>query len=104
MATAPPIARDRLIGLAKVPKNLVVNMEDHKRIPPKMKKNIVDLELEKISNLVMKLADKDIFPWLETKTVPDEKEAFRAATVVADRLCKYLSPTLLFGMHKKKAT
>ncbi len=34
MATAPPIARDRLIGLAGVSPNLVRSMELEKRIPP----------------------------------------------------------------------
>ncbi len=33
MATAPPIARDRLIGLAGVSPNLVRSMEIEKRIP-----------------------------------------------------------------------
>jgi XamI restriction endonuclease len=36
MATCPPIARDRLIGLAGVSPNLVKNMEDEQRIPPTM--------------------------------------------------------------------
>ena len=33
MATAPPIARDRLIGLAGVSRNLVSSMEDHGKVP-----------------------------------------------------------------------
>ena len=102
MATAPPIARDRLIGLAKVPKNLVINMEDSKRIPPKMKGINVENELEKISNLIMRLVDKDIFPWLETKTIPNEKEAFRAATVVADRLSRSQSDPLIRNAQEKR--
>ncbi len=102
MATAPPIARDRLIGLAKVPKNLVSNMEDNNRIPPKMKAKNIDAELEKISNLIMKLADKDIFPWLETKNSPDEKDAFRAATVVADRLCRSQSDPIIRNAQEKR--
>ena len=87
MATAPPIARDRLIGLAGVSKNLVMNMEDSNRISPKMPMELVHKELNKISELIMKLADEDIFPWLETKSVPQEKDVYRAATIVADRLC-----------------
>ena len=35
MATTPPIARDRLIGLADVSKNLIEKMEEG-RFPPKM--------------------------------------------------------------------
>src|SRR5579884_69531 len=41
MTTAPPIARDRLIGLAGVSKNLVENMELDKRLPPKMSPTLV---------------------------------------------------------------
>ena len=37
MATCPPIARDRLIGLAGVSPNLVKSMEKDARVPPKMK-------------------------------------------------------------------
>ncbi len=59
-------------------------------------------ELEKISNLIMRLSDKDIFPWLETKTIPDEKEAFRAATVVADRLCRSQSDPIIRNAQEKR--
>jgi hypothetical protein len=37
MATAPPIARDRLVGLAGISKSLVNNMELEHRLPPQMK-------------------------------------------------------------------
>ncbi len=46
MATAPPIARDRLIGLADVSSNLVKNMEDRNRIPLKMKTAEVESDLK----------------------------------------------------------
>lgn len=40
MSTCPPIARDRLVGLAGVPKSLVQNMEDteNPRVLIRMKK------------------------------------------------------------------
>lgn len=47
MTTAPPIARDRLIGLASVSKNLVVNMEDNLRMPPKMPQQRLRLNSQK---------------------------------------------------------
>jgi len=102
MTTSPPIARDRLIGLARVPDNLVDNMEDNERIPPKMAKNEVEINLLKISNLIMRLADKDIFPWLETKAQPEEKEVYRAATVVADRLCGAQSDPIVRNAQEKR--
>lgn len=102
MTTAPPLARDRLIGLAGVSKNLVENMEDRLRIPPRMSSTQIEAELAKISALLMKLADKDIFTWLETGTVPDEKEVFRAATVVADRLCGAQSDPIIRNAQEKR--
>lgn len=45
MSTAPPLARDRLIGLADVPKNLVNTMELKHRIPPRMSRARLDAEL-----------------------------------------------------------
>ena len=47
MATAPPIARDRLIGLAGVSPNLVRSMELDERIPPRMSEQLLSTELTK---------------------------------------------------------
>ncbi|TMC14961.1 MAG: XamI family restriction endonuclease [Chloroflexi bacterium] len=87
MTTAPPIARDRLVGLARVSKNLVENMEIDKRLPPKMSSVLIEAELKKIGQIIVRLADRDLFPWLEDNHLPSEKELYRAATIVADRLC-----------------
>ena len=87
MTTAPPIARDRLIGLAGVSPNLVKSMEVDHRIPPRMGIREVDAELTKIGQVIITLADKDIFPWLEEKRDASDTELYRASTIVADRLC-----------------
>ncbi|MGA2309203.1 MAG: XamI family restriction endonuclease [Candidatus Bathyarchaeia archaeon] len=102
MATAPPIARDRLIGLAGVPKGLVMSMEVHGRIPPHMTDEVVETQLQKISSLIMKLADKDIFSWLENGTTPDENDVHRAATIVADRLCGAQSDPIIRNAQEKR--
>jgi len=86
MSTAPPIARDRLVGLAKVNKSLVLKMEANE-LPPKMSPEELDEELGRISAIIAKLADDDIFVWLSEKRDPTEQEVYRAATIVADRLC-----------------
>lgn len=87
MATAPPIARDRLVGLAKVSPNLVKSMEVDQRIPPRMNRAALDAELRQIGDMILRLADKDIFPWLEDGHEPPDAEVHRAASIVADRLC-----------------
>ena len=65
MSTCPPIARDRLVGLAGVSKNLVECMEDlsNPRIPPRMAAEMLERDLERISITIEKMADPDIFVW-----------------------------------------
>jgi XamI restriction endonuclease len=101
MATAPPIARDRLIGLAGVSANLVGNMELYQRLPPRATA-LIEQDLEKIGKLIMLLADKDIFPWLETNTTPSEIEVHRAATIVADRLCGAVSDPIVRNAQERR--
>ncbi len=102
MATAPPIARDRLIGLASISPNLVRNMELKKRISPNMGEAAVLQELEKIGTLIRKLADVDIFPWLDNQHKPEEAEIHRAATVVADRLCGAVADPIVRNAQEQR--
>ena len=64
MSTCPPIAVDRLVGLAGVSKNLVGCMEEG-RLPLRMPLTQLQTELEKIGTIIEKMADPDIFVWLE---------------------------------------
>jgi len=85
MCTAPPLAVDRLIGLADASKNLVGRMEEGK-LPTKLKDQDLDAELSKLCRILAKLLDRDIFPWLDAAKDPTDHERDRAATIVADRL------------------
>jgi hypothetical protein len=87
MCTCPPIARDRLIGLANVAKSVVDRMEVTGKLPVRLTEARLDEELRKITDIVTRLADRDIFPWLDSNQTPLESEIYRAATIVADRLC-----------------
>lgn len=87
MSTAPPVARDRLIGLAHVPKSLVNSMEKEGRLPSRMSEVDLAANLEKIVRMISWLIDVDIFPWIDGNREPGEQEVYRAATIVADRLC-----------------
>lgn len=102
MAAAPPIARDRLIGLAGVSPNLVKNMEEKQRIPPRADIATLDAELTKISQIIARLLDKDIFPWLESGQQPTETEVQRAATIVADRLCGAISDPIVRNAQERR--
>jgi hypothetical protein len=86
MSTAPPIARDRLIGLTGTPASLVPTLEDG-ALPRRMSALSLQENLEQICSVVAKLLDEDIFPWLTDKRGPTDAERARAATIVADRRC-----------------
>jgi hypothetical protein len=102
MATAPPIARDRLIGLAGVFPNLVKSMEIEGCIPPQMKPHDVESELVKIGTVILELVDKDIFTWLESHRRPAWDEIHRASTIVADRLCGAVADPIIRNAQEKR--
>jgi hypothetical protein len=102
MATAPPLARDRLIGLAQVSRSLVINMEKQKRLPPQLSEDQIEQQLERIIGAIQQLLDHDIFPWLSTYQQPDEATLRRAATIVADRLCGTLTNPLIRNAQEQR--
>lgn len=102
MATAPPLARDRLIGLAGVSPNLVRSMEQQRQIPRMNSEAQTTAELIRISEVVTSLIDEDIFPWLVRAGTPSDQEMYRAATVVADRLCGSLADPIIRNAQEKR--
>lgn len=104
MSTCPPIARDRLVGLAGTSKGLVANMEDieNPRVSPRMKSDVLVTELEKISRTIRKMADPDIFVWLDKNREPTDTELQRSATIVADRLCGAVADPIIRNAQEKR--
>lgn len=102
MSTCPPIAVDRLIGLAGVSKNLVKCMEDDQRLPPRMSVADADAQLAKIAAIIERMADPDIFVWLGREGDPVEVEMHRAATIVADRLCGAVANPIIRNAQEKR--
>lgn len=101
MATRPPIARDRLVGLSGASKSLVQSLETGV-IPARMSSEILDVHLEKISATLLRLLDADIFTWLESKQQPTEEEKSRAAIIIADRLCGMLADPIIRNAQEKR--
>jgi hypothetical protein len=101
MCTAPPLAVDRLIGLADARKNLVGRMEKGK-LPPKMQGADLDAELTKLCRILSRLLDRDIFPWLENPTGPSDHERERASTIVADRLCSAVANPIVRNAQEQR--
>jgi len=102
MSTCPPIAVDRLVGLADVSKNLVKQMDKEGRIPPRMREDLLNADLVKIGKIIERLADPDIFVWLGRKSPPSKEEIHRAATIVADRLCGAVANPIIRNQQEKR--
>ena len=102
MSTCPPLAVDRLIGLAGVSGNLVKVMEKDNRLPPRMSRHEIDKDLEKIGKIIEKMADPDVFVWLERGDDPSDRELYRAATIVADRLCGAVANPIIRNAQEKR--
>lgn len=101
MSTCPPIAVDRLVGLAGVSRNLVNKMEEGK-LPPRMAPAALHADLEKIGSIIERMADPDIFVWLETDRAATEVELHRAATIVADRLTNADANPIIRNAQEKR--
>lgn len=102
MSTCPPLAVDRLIGLAKVSSSMVKRMENDEKLPARMSETRLDEELEKIGTIIEKMADPDIFVWLGRNDSPTENEIHRAATIVADRLCGSVANPIIRNAQEKR--
>ncbi len=101
MSTCPPLARDRLIGLADSTKNLVGSLEAGK-VPPLLSADLLQEHLERIAGILLHMRDVDIFPWLEEKRRPTKEERFRSSTIVADRLCGAVADPIVRNAQERR--
>lgn len=101
MATCPPLARDRLIGLADTTKNFVGCLEEGK-LPAHMEAKALDSHLKKITVILSQMLDVDIFPWLGEKRKPGEEERYRSSTIIADRLCGAVAEPIVRNAQEKR--
>lgn len=102
MATCPPLARDRVTGIAGVGRNLVVTMEKKAAVPTRM--TAADLEdgLARICNVIGRLIDSEICPWILEERDPMEEETRRTAMVVADRLCGVMAHPIIRNAQEER--
>lgn len=103
MSTCPPIAVDRLIGLAGVSGTLVKCMELKRKLPPRMARTAMEQDLARIGAIIKKMADPDIFVWLSRLDQhATQAEIHRAATIVADRLCGAVANPIIRNAQEKR--
>ncbi len=101
MSTCPPIARDRLIGLAYASPNLVKKLEQGE-LPKRMKEEKMMNELGQICKVIHRLLDKDIFTWLSSKGKVNQQDVNRAATIIADRLCGSMADPIIRNEQERR--
>jgi hypothetical protein len=101
MSTCPPLARDRLIGLADTSKSFVGTLEEGK-VPPHLPPEMLATYLARVTKILSQMLDVDIFPWLEAKRRPTEEERYRSSTIVADRLCGAVAEPIVRNAQEKR--
>jgi hypothetical protein len=101
MCTAPPLAVDRLVGLASANKSLVGKMEAGK-LATRMKEDLLRTHLASVCRVLNQLLDRDIFPWLDAGKVPTAHERDRASTIVADRLCSAVANPIVRNAQEQR--
>ncbi|MBS0208417.1 MAG: XamI family restriction endonuclease [Planctomycetes bacterium] len=101
MACCPPLAVDRLIGLADANKSLVGKMEKGKLSVRMTETDRLD-NFGKLIRIIDRMLDRDIFPWLATKSRPTPEQRHRASTIVADRLCGAVANPIIRNAQEKR--
>ena len=106
MVTAPPLARDRLMGLAHVSKSLIGVLEGKENIPPRLPKRMPEQEilenLQRLCDVLAELIDGDLIPWVASGEKPSKQELDRAATVIADRMCGASSDPIIRNAQERR--
>lgn len=98
--TCPPLARDRLAGLAGVPTSFVKRIEeDGVAYSPDAVKRA-----KPIAETILSLIDNELLPWLKEnrRCGIGHVEGKRAALVVADRLCGALADPIFRNAQENR--
>ena len=100
MVTAPPLAQDRLCGLAYAKRSLLKSLEDGK-IPRLGDNEEVKNSVGRMIHVITKMLDTDLFPWYNTNIVTTQQKN-RSAAIVADRLTGVLSDPIIRNAQEKR--
>ena len=99
--TAPPLALERLSGLALTKRGLLQRMEEGK-LPLKISSEELSLEIEKVLSIIRSLLDVDIFPWLKSGKEPSLQAVNRSASIVSDRLTGSLCDPIIRNAQEER--
>jgi len=101
MSCCPPLAVDRLVGLAYSNKSLVGKIENG-RLAIRMSRPMLATHLENILRVIKGLLDPDIFVWIPENRKPTKYERHRASTIVADRLTGAVANPIIKNAQEKR--
>lgn len=101
MATTPPIARDRLIGFSGVKPSFIKNMEGGS-FPSRLTEEEKEDNLKRITHVLNKLLDVELFSWIQKGNAPTVKELKIAKCIIADRLCGTLSDPIIRNEQEQR--
>ena len=101
MATTPPLARDRLLGLTDVKASLLENMESGK-LPQKMTKEELDDSFRRIIFIISNLLDRGVMPWLSTQRLPCKLDKLIATHVIGDRVCGSIADPIIRNAQEQR--
>ena len=95
--TCPPLACDRLAGLAYVRPSVVKSFEEGTaRMPTRIK------YAPQIMDVIRDLLDVDLFSWIDGAKSPTEEQRKLAAFVISDRLCGALTDPLIRNEQERR--
>ena len=101
MSTCPPLAIERVAGLSGVSKTFVRNLENG-TLTFRVVDDILLKNLRAVIQTFKRLLDRDIFVWLDENRLPTEAERYRAALVVADRLCGSIANPIVRNAQERR--
>ena len=101
MATTPPLARDRLVGLSGVSKSFVKSLECG-HFPKNMSDAEITTGIERVVYVIRKLLDCGLMPWTGNDSNPGDDELTVAMSDIADRLCGTLSDPIIRNEQERR--
>lgn len=99
--TAPPLAIDRLAGLAYTNRGFITRMEKGK-IPTNMDEKSIMQQLNTVSSIINKLLDYYLFPWIKQGVTPSAQSLNRSAAIVSDRMTGSLADPIIRNSQEQR--
>ena len=93
-STVPPLAIDRLAGLAGVSRSVMLALEEG-RLPKRIAEARLHESVAGIVSIVSRLLDFEIFPWLKDDCRPSQQCIDRCSSIVADRISGTLADPII---------